>query len=58
MWEIGASHPEIIVLLISVEQPDLNVMRSCGARAFINKRDLSTGVLRQVWRDNARPETQ
>lgn len=55
---LTASHPEIIVLLISVEQPDLNVMRSCGARAFVNKRDLSTGVLRQVWRDRAGSETQ
>lgn len=48
---LTARHPELVVLLVSLEEPDSDVMRSCGASAFINKRDLSTRVLREVWRD-------
>ncbi len=45
-------HPELVVLLVSLEEPESRVTGSCGAAAFINKRDLSTGVLRRVWRDH------
>ncbi len=47
---LTARHPEIVVLLVSLE-PDPRVMSACGASAFINKRDLSTRVLREAWRD-------
>ena len=45
-------HPELVVLLVSLEEPEPRITHSCGAAAFINKRDLSTSVLRQVWRDH------
>jgi hypothetical protein len=33
-----------------VEDPDTQVMRSCGAAAFARKQELSTRLLRDVWR--------
>lgn len=45
-------HTELVVLLVSLEEPDPRVSDSCGAAAFINKRDLSTSVLTQMWRDH------
>jgi two-component system invasion response regulator UvrY len=44
-------HPDIVVLLVSVEEPDPDTVRTCGAAAFLSKAGLSTGSLRQVWRD-------
>jgi DNA-binding NarL/FixJ family response regulator len=44
-------HPELVVLLISVEEaPEPSVLRSCGAAAYVRKQDLSTAVLREMWR--------
>jgi two-component system, NarL family, invasion response regulator UvrY len=48
---LTARHPRLVVWLVSLEQPDRRVMTSCGASAFVNKRDLSTRVLRDLWRD-------
>lgn len=45
-------HPEVVVVLVSVEQPDTQLRRSCRAAAFVRKQDLSTSVLREVWRDH------
>lgn len=45
-------HPDLVVLLVSLEEPEPWITGSCGAAAFINKRDLSMSVLRQVWRDH------
>jgi DNA-binding NarL/FixJ family response regulator len=47
---ITGRHPEVVVLLVSVEDPDTQVMRSCGAAAFARKQELSTRLLRDVWR--------
>jgi DNA-binding NarL/FixJ family response regulator len=48
-------HPEIVVLLISVEEPpDSQVLQSCGAAAFVNKTKLSPAVLREVWHSHGR----
>jgi CheY-like chemotaxis protein len=54
---LTARHPEVVVLLISVEEPpDPSVLRSCGAASFARKLDLSSAVLRAVWRDHGNPE--
>jgi two-component system, NarL family, invasion response regulator UvrY len=43
-------HPEVVVLLISVEEaPDPHVLRSCGAAAFAGKQELRPALLRKVW---------
>jgi two-component system, NarL family, invasion response regulator UvrY len=41
--------PDLVVVLVSVEDPDLDVARSAGAAAFIRKQDLSPAALRSVW---------
>jgi DNA-binding NarL/FixJ family response regulator len=46
-------HPEIVVVLISVEEDlDSEVLRSSGAAEFISKPTLSPAVLREVWRSH------
>jgi DNA-binding NarL/FixJ family response regulator len=51
--ELTSRHPEIVVVLISVEAaPDSQVLRSCGAAAFVRKQMLSPAVLREVWRSH------
>jgi two-component system, NarL family, invasion response regulator UvrY len=49
---LTARHPEVVVLLVSVEEPDPQLMRSCGAAAFARKQELSTQLLRDVWREH------
>jgi two-component system, NarL family, invasion response regulator UvrY len=49
-----ARHPELVVLLVSVEEPDPTVIRSCGAAAFARKQDLSSGMLHRVWQAHGR----
>jgi DNA-binding NarL/FixJ family response regulator len=46
-------HPEIVVILISIEDPpDSQILRSCGAAAFVRKEMLSPALLRDVWRSH------
>jgi DNA-binding NarL/FixJ family response regulator len=45
-------HPELVVVLVSVEDPDARVVQSCGVAAFVRKQELSPRVLREVWRDH------
>jgi CheY-like chemotaxis protein len=48
---IKRRHPEVVVLLISVEEaPDPQVLRSCQAAAFARKQELSPAFLRELWR--------
>jgi DNA-binding NarL/FixJ family response regulator len=43
-------HPEIVVILISIESPpDAQTLESSGAAAFVQKHTLSPAVLRDVW---------
>jgi DNA-binding NarL/FixJ family response regulator len=46
---LTARDPQVVVLLVSVEEPDAELMRSCGAAAFAQKQEISTGLLREVW---------
>ena len=50
--EITALHPEIVVLLVSVEVPDTELMHQSGAAAFLRKQELSPRALTAVWRDH------
>lgn len=47
---IHARHPEIVVVLVSVEVPDPVVLGESGAFAFLHKRQLSPRALADVWR--------
>ena len=45
------SHPDTVIVLISLEElPDAAfAMASCGAVAFVRKRDFGTRMLRRLW---------
>jgi two-component system invasion response regulator UvrY len=45
-------HPEVVVVLVSVEEPEPRVTECCGAFAFLSKRDLSIRTLRDTWRSS------
>jgi len=47
---IRARHPEIVVVLVSVEVPQPEVLEASGAAAFLHKRQLSARALLDVWR--------
>lgn len=42
-------HPDLLVVLTSIEDPDPVVMESCRAVGFVRKQDLSPGFLRELW---------
>lgn len=42
-------HPELVVVLVSVEEPDAVDRRTCGAAAFVRKHQLCPQLLREVW---------
>ena len=46
---IGARHPEIVVVLVSVEAPEDGPLAASGAAAFLHKRAVSPQALSEVW---------
>jgi DNA-binding NarL/FixJ family response regulator len=48
---LHASHPDTVIVLISLEElPNApRAVTSCGAVAFVRKRDFGTGMLRRLW---------
>lgn len=48
--ELTARHPEIVVVMTSVDDVAPEVVASCGAASFIYKHELSSHRLRDVWR--------
>jgi len=46
--------PGLVVVLVSVEEPDPEVIRSCGAAAFVRKQELSPALLRGLWEAHGR----
>jgi DNA-binding NarL/FixJ family response regulator len=49
---ITGRHPGLVVLLVSVEEPDTGLLESSGAAAFLRKQDLSPRRLRELWREH------
>jgi len=47
---IQARRPQIVVVLVSVENPDAEVLEASGAAAFLHKRRLSPRALTDLWR--------
>ena len=48
---LTAAHPEVVVVLISVEEPP-NIPRgagTCGAAELVRKRDFGPALLRRLW---------
>jgi two-component system, NarL family, invasion response regulator UvrY len=50
---ITARHPEVVVLLVSVEVPELELLHASGAAAFLRKQQLTTRALIDVWQAGA-----
>jgi two-component system, NarL family, invasion response regulator UvrY len=48
-------HPAVVVVLVSVEEPDAIVQRACGAAAFVRKHQLCPRLLRALWHDHGSP---
>lgn len=48
---ITARHPDVIVLLCSVEDLDPQLARECGAARAVHKQHLSPHLLVDVWRN-------
>jgi DNA-binding NarL/FixJ family response regulator len=46
---LTASHPEIVVVLVSVDGNDANGLHSCGAATLLRKQQLSPRALRAAW---------
>lgn len=46
--QLTARHPGIVVILVSIEQPDDELMASSGATAFLRKQQLSPRALLDV----------
>lgn len=44
-------HPEVVVVITSVEDPNPAVLESCGAAAVVRKQDLSPRRLAALWRE-------
>ena len=47
---IRARRPEIVVVLVSVEDPEPEALEASGAVAFLHKRHLSPRGLAELWR--------
>jgi DNA-binding NarL/FixJ family response regulator len=46
---LAARHPELVLVLVSVEEPDEALTQDAGAAVFLRKQRLSPRVLREVW---------
>ena len=46
---LAERRPGLVVVLLSVEDPDLESARSAGAAAAVHKRDLSPELLQELW---------
>jgi DNA-binding NarL/FixJ family response regulator len=44
-------HPQVVVVLVTVEELDTEARYACGAAAFVPKHRLSPRLLREVWRE-------
>jgi two-component system, NarL family, nitrate/nitrite response regulator NarL len=49
---IRARRPEIVVVLVSVEVPDPELLNASGAVAFLPKRQLAPRALAELWQTN------
>lgn len=51
---LKARHPELVVLIVSLEAPESDIARSCGAAAFLRKQRLAPRALAEVWQAQGR----
>ena len=46
---LTAQHPELAVIIVSIEDPDPITASSSGAAGFLRKEELSPRALRELW---------
>jgi DNA-binding NarL/FixJ family response regulator len=53
---ITSSHPETVVVLISIEEPAeiAHAARACGAATLVRKQDFGPALLRRLWETHGR----
>ncbi len=53
---ITTAHPDTVVVLISIEEPDefSHAARGCGAAALVRKQDFGPALLRNIWAEHFR----
>jgi DNA-binding NarL/FixJ family response regulator len=49
---LKASHPDVVVVLVSVDGKDVDGLESCGAAAFLRKEQLSPQGLGAAWQEH------
>jgi hypothetical protein len=49
---LTAMHPHLVVLPVSIEEPERRVMAACARPHSSTSRYLASRVLREVWRDH------
>jgi DNA-binding NarL/FixJ family response regulator len=47
--QLSVSHPQVVVVLVSVEQPEQALLERSRAAAFLHKQKLNSRVLRELW---------
>ena len=52
---LRSAHPETTVILISVDEIDASAFDSCGAAAFVPKREFGRAALRRIWDEHGAP---
>src|SRR3954447_9803893 len=52
---ITSAHPDTVVVLISIEEPDEigHAVQGCGAATVVHKQDFGSALLRRVWTEHA-----
>jgi two-component system, NarL family, invasion response regulator UvrY len=52
---ITSAHPDTVVVLISIEEPNEvgHAVRGCGAATLVRKQDFGPALLRRVWAERA-----
>jgi two-component system, NarL family, invasion response regulator UvrY len=53
--QITSAHPHIVVVLITIQEPDEigHAVRGCGAAALVRKQDFGPALLRRLWAEHA-----
>ena len=54
---LRSAHPAATVILVSSDDVAESVCGSCGAAAFVSKREVSRAALRRVWDEHGAPPT-
>jgi DNA-binding NarL/FixJ family response regulator len=51
---ITSAHPDTVIVLVSIEEPDEvgHAVRGCGAATLVRKQDFGPALLRRIWAEH------